>query len=391
LDPGVNMSYGQEPSILSDLRKLSSELGKMVYVISGYRSPAHSVAVGGFADDPHTRGQAADIGVGSPTLGSMFGVPEKALRAVGLYRPFYPPNQAEANHVQLLAGGASGSAVGAFGGAGGALARAVSQIRSPRVRGGGVIGQIAQGVLSHATAGANRYLNAHAGGGGVGSFTGHLSGAVPHQVAQFMRAEGFNRIAIAGMLGNAMQESSMNPSTAGGGLWQQISNFGAGSGGSLLNQMRTMLPQIVGLRGSMNSATSPGAAAQIFEQGFERAGIPAMSNRIKYANEAYASGYAMGGRTPAWGGWHANGVDMTVNRPTVFGAGERGSEHVKITPGGKGGHTVNIAKGAVQINATGGSQQRTQAYVERRLEQFAEEVAREIESGAEENEMQVIS
>jgi hypothetical protein len=31
----------------------------------GYRTPAHSVAVGGYADDPHPRGQAEDIGVGS--------------------------------------------------------------------------------------------------------------------------------------------------------------------------------------------------------------------------------------------------------------------------------------------------------------------------------------
>src|SRR3954471_12154387 len=112
LNPGVNMEVGQEPQIEEALSALAAEIGKPVYVISGYRLPAHSVAVGGFADDPHTKGIAADIGVGAPTRDSVASVTDAQLRAVGLFRPFSAPS--EINHVQLLYGAAStsGSAQG---------------------------------------------------------------------------------------------------------------------------------------------------------------------------------------------------------------------------------------------------------------------------------------
>ena len=55
-------------------------------------TPAHSVEVGGFANDPHTRGQASD----TPGIE---GVPEATLRRFGLSRPF--PGAAEADHIQL--------------------------------------------------------------------------------------------------------------------------------------------------------------------------------------------------------------------------------------------------------------------------------------------------
>jgi hypothetical protein len=60
--------------------------------LSGYRTPQHSVEVGGFASDPHTRGQASD------TPG-VEGVGEATLEAFGLTRPF--AGAAEANHIQL--------------------------------------------------------------------------------------------------------------------------------------------------------------------------------------------------------------------------------------------------------------------------------------------------
>jgi phage-related protein/cell wall-associated NlpC family hydrolase len=116
----------------------------------------------------------------------------------------------------------------------------------------------------------------------------YATGGVIGAVDQFFSGKGFGKVAIAGILGNAMQESGLNPGTAGGGMWQQISNFGSGTGGPLLAQMQRMYPQIASLRGPMNAAASPGAAATIFEQQFERAGIPALANRIRYANEAFA-------------------------------------------------------------------------------------------------------
>lgn len=102
IDPGVNVTYGDEPRIVAALRRLSANIGKTIFVISGYRTPAHSVAVGGFADDPHTKGIAADIGIGAPIRSTASSVSALQLRRAGLYRPF--GGAAEINHVQLLGG-----------------------------------------------------------------------------------------------------------------------------------------------------------------------------------------------------------------------------------------------------------------------------------------------
>jgi hypothetical protein len=103
-DPGQDFSYGQEPQIAAHLDRLGKGTGHTIYGISGHRTPAHSVAVGGFADDPHTRGEAADIGVDSQLRSSAGQLSEATYRRYGLYRPFYPPDPNEINHVQLLAG-----------------------------------------------------------------------------------------------------------------------------------------------------------------------------------------------------------------------------------------------------------------------------------------------
>jgi peptidoglycan hydrolase CwlO-like protein len=90
--PGTNYSVGEEPEIAARLSRLGQALHLHLIGISGYRSPQHSVEVGGFADDPHTRGEASD------TPG-VEGVPEQTLLQFGLTRPF--PGPAEADHIQL--------------------------------------------------------------------------------------------------------------------------------------------------------------------------------------------------------------------------------------------------------------------------------------------------
>lgn len=90
--PGTNYSVNQEPIIAARLDQLGKALQLHLTGISGYRSPQHSVEVGGFADDPHTRGQASD------TPG-VEGVPESALNQFCLTRPF--GGAAEADHIQL--------------------------------------------------------------------------------------------------------------------------------------------------------------------------------------------------------------------------------------------------------------------------------------------------
>ncbi|HEY5044901.1 MAG TPA: hypothetical protein VII53_03485 [Solirubrobacteraceae bacterium] len=91
--PGTNYSVGEEPTLVAHLNALGVALHLHLIGISGYRSPSHSVEVGGFADDPHTRGEASD------TPG-VEGVPQATLARFGLIRPF--PGAAEADHIQLL-------------------------------------------------------------------------------------------------------------------------------------------------------------------------------------------------------------------------------------------------------------------------------------------------
>jgi peptidoglycan hydrolase CwlO-like protein len=91
--PGTDYSVGEEPTLVAHLNALGIALHLHLIGISGYRSPEHSVEVGGFADDPHTRGEASD------TPG-VEGVPQATLARFGLIRPF--PGAAEADHIQLL-------------------------------------------------------------------------------------------------------------------------------------------------------------------------------------------------------------------------------------------------------------------------------------------------
>ncbi|HXP37027.1 MAG TPA: hypothetical protein VN817_04610 [Solirubrobacteraceae bacterium] len=90
---GTNYSVGEEPTLAEHLNTLGKALHLHLIGISGYRSPQHSVEVGGFANDPHTRGEASD------TPG-VEGVSEGTLAQFGLIRPF--PGAAEADHIQLL-------------------------------------------------------------------------------------------------------------------------------------------------------------------------------------------------------------------------------------------------------------------------------------------------
>lgn len=89
---GTNYAVHDEPELVRHLTRMAKELHLHLIGLSGYRTPQHSVEVGGFANDPHTRGEASD----TPGLE---GVAEATLNAYGLTRPF--PGAAEADHVQL--------------------------------------------------------------------------------------------------------------------------------------------------------------------------------------------------------------------------------------------------------------------------------------------------
>jgi hypothetical protein len=119
-DPGTQQTEGQLPILTARLNALAKALGVTIYGISGYRTPAHSVAVGGYANDPHTKGEAEDIGVNSLLRSSAAVISEAELARFGLYRPFDPsddPNNSEVNHIQLIPSGGPlsvGQATNAF-------------------------------------------------------------------------------------------------------------------------------------------------------------------------------------------------------------------------------------------------------------------------------------
>ena len=124
---------GDEPELATRLNRLGRALHIHLIGISGYRSPQHSVEVGGFGNDPHTQGAASD------TPG-VEGVPEATLERFGLTRPF--GGAAEADHIQLLGGGwadrpGAHRGGGAGASAGGRRARAgpASRPRSARTPG----------------------------------------------------------------------------------------------------------------------------------------------------------------------------------------------------------------------------------------------------------------
>ena len=107
-DPGTSQTQGQLPLLTARLDALGKALGVTIYGISGYRTPAHSVAVGGYAHDPHTQGKAEDIGVNSLLRSSAAQISEAEFARFGLYRPFDPSgdaNNTEVNHIQLIPSG----------------------------------------------------------------------------------------------------------------------------------------------------------------------------------------------------------------------------------------------------------------------------------------------
>jgi hypothetical protein len=108
-DPGVVVSGGDLPAIASRLDSLAKRKGITIYAISGYRTPAHSVAVGGFANDPHTQHEAVDIGVNSQLRASAAQLTDADLASVGLTRPF--PGAQEINHIQLSSHATNANAI----------------------------------------------------------------------------------------------------------------------------------------------------------------------------------------------------------------------------------------------------------------------------------------
>lgn len=94
--------------------------------------------------------------------------------------------------------------------------------------------------------------------------------------------------------------------------------------------------------------------------------------------------YAKGGRLPEWGGWHANGMDRTFDRPTMIGVGEKGRERVTVTPHGSGSGAGSITINApITINGTDLSPQQLRGIIDQAFEDLARQIERQsTEAGA---------
>jgi hypothetical protein len=360
--PGTNYSVGEEPALASALNRLGHYLHRTLTGISGYRSPAHSVAVGGFADDPHTEGRASDT-IGTET------VPESVLEKFGITRPF--PGAAEADHMQLLhsvarGGLAAGAVAASAGGVGGGLAQSIKLRRASL--GAGAPGILAATAYNSIARGMEQRINSSLGGSGGGMIPGgHGGGGSPSANER---------------LGRTMMVASGWPASQWPylqKLWTQESGWNANSVNSSSGAYG--IPQALG-------------HGHPFALGDARAQISWGLNYIRgrygspsgaWAHETSNNWYGLGGR-PAWGGWNQRGGRGTFNRATLLGLGEgHNAEHVNITPheeragsvnsaGGKGGGgaraVITFGPGSIVVHGT--DRKAADEMVERVMEKLAE-------------------
>ena len=110
-------------------------------------------------------------------------------------------------------------------------------------------------------------------------------------IRDYLVSQGLTKTAAAGVVGNLQQESSLNPNAPGGGLAQWQPPRGptdwslSGQLKYLVNDLKTSYS---GLLSQMNAAATPGQAATLFCDQYERPGMPMLQNRIAYADAAYA-------------------------------------------------------------------------------------------------------
>jgi hypothetical protein len=195
------------------------------------------------------------------------------------------------------------------------------------------------------------FLGSLIGGGGGG-------GPVKAQIASSLGSMGWNKIAIAGAIGNASQESSLSPAIDGGGaagLWQwtpgsKLFDWAAAHGlpWQAVATQAMKLNADMGGPGSMNLMRSPAAAATYMMNSFERplASAANLPNRIAQANLAYSQGFAKGG-VVGYGGARAMGGPVAAGY--AYTVGERGAETFipnrsgTIVPHGGGGVYIGKA------------------------------------------------
>jgi hypothetical protein len=349
-DPGTNFTVGKEPIIAGDLQRLAAKEGWTIYGISGYRTPQHSVEVGGFANDPHTRGEAADVGINSQALESAVVLNAAMLASVGLERPFYPADAHEINHVQLLGsllhpgiGGVLSGGSASIVGGGSTLAA----LHAPTWKGpGGLLGQIGKATLAKVAAAATAKA-AKFGGSGSMADAGPAGKLGPPNKTEFARylAEytGLSSQFLLAWINHEQGASTVE----GGNNWLNVETGepGGGSGpyGASAKWVERHTPKQAAmiesqwLRANLPQLLNARSAAEAVEI-LEHSGY-AESHYGNQSPATFLSAAATGGRVD-FAGAFGSGGSYTASRPTLALFGENGSETAHFVPHAATGERV---------------------------------------------------
>jgi len=93
------------PALLRALDQVGAMLHSFVDIFSGYRTPAYSASVGGFAGDPHSRHVAVDATVGGKPLGAALSAAQwGSLGVTSGNQPNFYQGKPDPTHVQLKSG-----------------------------------------------------------------------------------------------------------------------------------------------------------------------------------------------------------------------------------------------------------------------------------------------
>jgi hypothetical protein len=252
----------------------------------------------------------------------MFSVAESQLRSIGLYRPFYPPDPNEVNHVQLLSGAGATGAIGAAG-----ASRPIPTLKNPVVSGKGAIHDLLQSGMDKTTKAANAFLQkklAPLAGGSI-SGSGIPPGSWKQVASALAQRHGWGPSEVAAWYGVEQREdgslslAATNPSSGAYGLAQFINGpseyytYG-GNPGTIVGQLTAMANYIAGRYGTPSAAL---------------------------AHEISNNWYGRGGRLPGF----ARGGRMSFRIPGFQGGGKHHHPKHRHVAAGGGGYQAGSGSG----------------------------------------------
>lgn len=205
----------------------------------------------------------------------------------------------------------------------------------PGMFGPAMIGALGKKMVEQAVAGAGRKRIELDTAGSLGaSVAGALTGSQDdnaRRVFQRLLSAGFTPQAAAGVIGNLIQESNINPSAvqpggpgrgimqwSKGDRWDKLQRWAMINGKNpmgLDTQVDWMLKEMsdYGVLSSMKRMTDIALATKYFEGTMEKAGIKEMERRIRYANETFSKfGHTGPSQNPVDGEYFGSKIQMEL-------------------------------------------------------------------------------